>query len=491
VSPSNNSAVAGERPTIVHHYVLAALLVITFINYLQRNCISPAETTIREELRLEITDTGNAISAFFLTYALLQVPSGWLTQRWGPRLALTVFATGWSLLIGLSALASGVWGLLAARLGMGALQAGIFPCATLILASWYPASRRGLVSALLNSFMLIGSAVGSIITGVLLGPLGWRWLFAIYAVPGLLWSVWFFWWFRNRPQEHPHVNAAELAVIADARPAPPPPREETPRRQGSSSEQVLAHRDALATRPAEQPILPAPPPIRPVDVQIKPGEPTREPIPWAAIVLNVSLLLVCSQQFCRAGSTRFFDTWLATYLQEAREVSKEAAGALASLPQWAGVVGGLVGGMISDEVLRRTGSRRAARKGVAIASICASMLCYALAYPIADVLLASIVLSLGAFLSTFASPCAYALTMDMGGRHVAIVFSLMNMTGNLGSLSFTWLTPQLKTWSGGNWDVGLGLFIGLQALAALCWLLLSPEGTIGETPSSTTDKVEG
>jgi hypothetical protein len=137
--------------------------------------------------------------------------------------------------------------------------------------------------------------------------------------------------------------------------------------------------------------------------------------------------------------------------------------------------------MISDAVLVRTGSRRAARKGVAIASLLAGTLCYLLAYPIPDVYLAAVVLSAGAFLTTFAAPCSYALTMDVGGRHVAVVFSLMNMAGNLGALAFAWVIPRLKVWTGG-WDAGLAVFAGLHVAAALCWLLLNPDGVIGERP---------
>src|SRR5205823_4336627 len=105
----------------------------------------------------------------FLTYSIMQIPSGWLAQRWKPRRALAVFAAGWSMALVLLALATGLTGLRAARLVMGALQAGIFPCATLILVAWYPASQRGLTSALLNSFMLIGGAAGSMLSGVLVG----------------------------------------------------------------------------------------------------------------------------------------------------------------------------------------------------------------------------------------------------------------------------------------------------------------------------------
>jgi MFS family permease len=436
---------ARARPTGVRHLVLAALLAVAAVNYVQRNSIGAAETTVRADLALTMQQTGDAIAAFFLTYALFQVPSGWLAQRWGAKRALVLFTAGWSVAVGLTAFARGLPGLLAGRLALGALQAGVFPCATLILAVWYPASRRGVATALLNSFMLIGGALGSALTGLLLGPLGWRWLFALYAVPGLLWALWFALWFRSRPEDHPGVNDAELAVIAD-----------NPVGQVFN----LSH-------PERQ-------------VENLPHEKARAPIPWGVILLNISLLMVYAQQFCRAGASRFFDTWLPTYLQEGRGESVEAAGVLASLPQWLAVVGGVVGGALSDWVLVRTGSRRAARKGVAVGSLLAGTLCYLAAYYSADVRVANGLLSLGYFLVTFASPCAYALTMDMGGRHLGIVFGVMNMAGNLGAMAFTWVFPRLKAWSGG-WDAPLALFAALNLIAAAAWLLADPDLVVGES----------
>jgi ACS family glucarate transporter-like MFS transporter len=470
-----------ERPTWIRHEVLAALLVVTTINYVQRNSISPAETTIRADLGLAINETGNAISAFFLAYAFCQIPSGWLAQRWGPRLALTVYAAGWSVCMGLCALAASLFELLGARLAMGALQAGIFPCATMILAVWYPASRRGLASALLNSFMLIGGAGGSILTGVLLGALGWRTLFAFYAVPGLLWAAWFVVWFRNRPDQHPGVNPAELAIILEGRET----REGSVARErdlglsqsGKGDERVRERQDSLLSE--SRPLLLPEPPPEPAapDSVLAPG-----PTPWRAIFFSLPLALICAQQFLRAGAARLFDTWLPTYFQEARGGSVALAGVLASLPQWAGVVGGVVGGMLSDTVLVRSGSRRLARKGVAIGSLLVGTTCYFIAYTIPNIYLAAVVLSLGAFLSFFAAPCAYALTMDMGGRNLGIVFSTMNMTGNFGSLAFTWVVPRLVTW--GGWDAGLAVFAGMNLAAAACWSLVNPDGFIGERPAS-------
>ena len=154
------------------------------------------------------------------------------------------------------------------------------------------------------------------------------------------------------------------------------------------------------------------------------------------------------------------------------------AGILSSMPQWAGVVGGVVGGVLSDHVLRRTGSRRAARKGVALFALLGSVCCYLTAYPIANVTAATIVLSAGAFLFCFSAPCAYSLTLDIGGRYVAIVFSIMNMAGNLGAFTFISVISFLVDW--GGWDLALAVFVGMHLAAALCWLLLDPDVVIGE-----------
>jgi sugar phosphate permease len=421
-------SLVAARPTSVRHFVLAALCFITTISYIQRNSLGGAETTIRADLYLERNDTGTAMGVFFLTYALCQVPSGWLAQRWGGRRALTLYAAGWSMMMALTAAAPSLPVLIGARGLMGAFQAGIFPCATMILAAWYPATRRGFTSAMLNSFMLIGGVLASWLTAKLIGPLGWRWLFLLYAVPGLVWAAWFAGWFRNRPQEHPSVNAAELALLSSP--------------EGS-----------------------------------QPKADCSTPVPWLAIFLSPALWLICLQQFCRAGTLRFFDMWLPTYLQEVRGQSVTTANYWTSLPLLAGVVGGPIGGMLSDWVLIRTGSRRAARQGVTIGSIVVALILYGLAFQAADVEGAMLWVSLGVFIWTFSSPCAYALTMDVGGRNLGVIFATMNMAGNLGAWAFTTFLPRVV--EGQVWDRALLLFAAMQIVAIACWLCLNPNGVLG------------
>ncbi len=445
---------SSERPTLVRHYVLIALLVITAINYIQRNCISPLATTIEEVLGIPQEKLDDAISAFFWIYTLMQVPSGWLAQRWGPRRTLSLYAAGWSAALVVAGLAGGYAQLLLGRSLMGALQAGIFPCATLILASWYPASQRGLASALLNSAMLLGGAGSVLLAAELRDSLGWDGVFFAFAVPGFLWAGWFLWWFRDRPEDHSAVNAAELALLTRDRPPPTPP---APPRSFSTSLLLLA--------------------------------------------TSVPLLLLCSQQFFRAAANRLFDSRLPTYLEKERitrdqltiaaeqatedpekaydDAAKRLAGRLASFPQWAGIVGGIVGGALSDYLLRRTGQRRIARNGVAIASLAVAMVLYLIAYGIADVTTAVAVLSLGFFVFCFSSPCAYALAIDIGGKNLAVIFGLMNMMGNLGASAYT--ASIMRTVALGGWELALGVWFSLHLFALICWCFLNPNVVIGES----------
>lgn len=438
--------VLAARPTYIRHLVLAALCVITTINYVQRNSLAAVETRVSADLGVKDTDLGDAKSIFFLTYALCQVPSGWLAQRWGGRRMLTLYAAGWSLVMGLMAGVTTLPALLVLRAAMGALQAGIFPCCTLILASWYSTSRRGFASAVLNSFMLIGSAVASLLTGLLIQPLGWHALFVVYAVPGLLWAGWFVLWFRNQPRDHPNVNAAELSLL-----------------DASSSIAASKH-------PTDETSVAAP------------------PVPWLKLLFSSALWLICLQQFCRAGAMRFFDHSLPIYLQRARGLSIEEANLWTSLPLWTGVLGGMLGGILSDWVLSRTGSRRAARQGVATVTLLLAVLVYGLAYQFENVQWAMLTAGVGVAIMTFSAPCAYALTMDMGGRNLGIIFATMNTAGNLGATAFTDLIPHVVKWRG--WGAALLVFISMHVVAIMCWLLLNPNGLIGERADAASDSKE-
>jgi ACS family glucarate transporter-like MFS transporter len=459
----------------VRYGVLAALCLAATIAYIQRNSIAVAERTIRLDLGLTRAQMGQVMSAFLLTYALFQLPSGWLAYRWGTRRALSLFAALWSAVTGLFALAVSFPALLLARLGMGAAQAGVFPCSTSSIARWFPLTRRGLASGALGSFMSVGGAVGFILTGELLEILPWQGLFALYALPGLLWAAWFFWWFRDAPAEHRAVNPGELALI----------------RAGGDN----PHADT-------------------------PAKP--EPTPWRALLTSVPMWCICGQQFFRAAAYMFFATWFPTYLQEARGLSREQAAWLSSWPFWGVVAGGFVGGAVSDRILARTGSRWLSRPGVAIVGLIMAAAATLLTFAVADVRLLAVLFTASAFCAALGAPCGYTITIDMGGKHVTTVFSLMNMAGNVGAMLFPaivpylivdqehWVTPasaaaavghlaapgieMLQVFPGliagrlANWDLAILVLAGTYLAAALSWALLNPNGTVFDRRGQRTEK---
>ncbi|MCX7701551.1 MAG: MFS transporter, partial [Gemmataceae bacterium] len=269
------------------------------------------------------------------------------------------------------------------------------------------------------------------------GPLTWRVLLAVYAIPGIAWAVWFAWWFRNTPEE-----------FASAGPTP----------------QVPVQADRMQTSAS-----------------------ARGSVSWL-VLLGLPLWLICAQQFLRAGGARFVDQWLARYLETVplRSETDEAirlatAKHYSTIPQYAGVLGGLIGGAISDWILHRLRNQWLARNGVAVFSLGSGSVCFLALFLVDEALPQVFCLTIGYFLVTFASPCAYALTMDLGGKNLPLVFGAMNMVGNFGAAAVTGVVPWLNRLTPDTWTASLVMFIGIHTLAAIIWLILNPRRSLGES----------
>ena len=424
-----------DRPTRVRHVVLAWLCLAAAIAYVCRQSIAVAESTMRLELGLSDKQMGWVISTFFLTYFLFQLPGGWLGYRFGTRTLLPLASVAWSLATAAMGLAQGLSSLVAARACKGAAQTGLFPCTTETVARWFPPAQRALANGAVLAFMSAGAAVGAAATGYLLKSMGWswRWIFALYGLAGQAWALGFWLWFRDLPERHAGVNAAELAIIHGGTPPAPGP-------------------DAGGAAAV------------------------REPTPWRAIVTSPATWWLSGQQFFRAAGQIFFGSWFPTYLQEARGVTVEASGLWTMLPLLALMAGSFAGGVLSDAILARTGSRDLARRGLSTVSMLACVAFVLVAYGVEDVSAAVVVISVGSFASALAGPCAYTISIDMGGRHVPTVFSVMNMAGNFGAFLFPTAVPWFRAAT--SWDAVLLLFGAMYAGAAVSWWLLDTRGTV-------------
>ncbi len=183
------------------YQVLAFLCVCALIAYVQRAALSVPAAEIASELRFSdvAREMGWIQSAWYLCYALMQLPSGWLADRIGSRRGLAILSVAWSLATLLCAFATDFLSLLLLWSAMGAAQAGVFPCAVKALGQIFPETERARATGLLGSGMTIGGALAPVLAAVFLGSLSplanalsfdrWRLLLAAYALPGILWMV--------------------------------------------------------------------------------------------------------------------------------------------------------------------------------------------------------------------------------------------------------------------------------------------------------------
>jgi len=412
------------------------LCLAAVIAYICRNSLGVAESTIRQDLGLSEKTMGAVMGLFFLTYAFSQIPTGALGTRWGSRRSIPLCAAGLSLATGIMSLAGNAGLLIAARLANGVFQAGLFPCCTNTISTWCSSKLRAVSTGCLGASMSLGGAVGVIMTGFLVVGIGWRATFAAYSLLGIAWATGFYWWFRDTPAE------------------------------------FLAKRSAASNETGAETIESQPKVTEPD------GDPS-EATPWVAIYSSPATWWICAQQFCRGAGQIFFGSWFATYLQETHGVAVEMSGTLNSLPLITLVIGALTGGFISDALLAMTGSRVIARKLLATGcmALCASLVFGA--YFVHQPVIAVLIISAGSFCAAVGGPCAYTITIDMGGRHVGTLFGTMNMVGNLGALAFVFGVPWFLEQTG-NWDSVLLLFGALYVGAGVFWLLLDPEGDIFE-----------
>lgn len=157
-----------QRPSRVRYAVVACAVAMSVLLYLDRFCVSFAEIYMKQDLGLTDKQIGWMLSVFFWAYAICQVPSGWLTDRFGARVTLTVYILGWSLFTAAMGIAQGVWLLLAARFLCGVFQAGAYPTSAALLSRWVPLHSRGLASSLVALGGRAGGALAPLLTAVLI-----------------------------------------------------------------------------------------------------------------------------------------------------------------------------------------------------------------------------------------------------------------------------------------------------------------------------------
>ncbi|MGD0024721.1 MAG: MFS transporter, partial [Xanthobacteraceae bacterium] len=204
---------AHAHPSRGRWYILLLISVMYLITYLDRVNISTAAPLISKEFGFDKVTMGLIFSAFVWSYALFQVPGGWLSDRFGARRVLAAIVAYWSIMTAVTAAAFGATSFIIVRFLFGIGEAGAFPGATRAMQLWYPRRERGFVQGITHSASRLGAAIAPPLVVLIMTYLGWRSVFLICGAVGLIWALWWALSYRNLPEEHDLVNKAELERI--------------------------------------------------------------------------------------------------------------------------------------------------------------------------------------------------------------------------------------------------------------------------------------
>lgn len=165
------------------------LAAVLFINYVDRGALPTAAHLIQADLGLSESQLGLLFSAFFWTYSLVQIPVGWLAERFGAHRVLAIGLTIWAVATMFVGVAHSFPTLLALRLLLGIGESVGFPCVSKLLAAVVPIKSLGKANGIVAFAYLSGPAVGTTAGGLLMAHYGWRAAFVVFGASSLLWLV--------------------------------------------------------------------------------------------------------------------------------------------------------------------------------------------------------------------------------------------------------------------------------------------------------------
>lgn len=412
--------------------VLLLLCLMYLITYLDRVSMANTAPMIIKEFGFSKVQMGIIFSAFIWSYALFQVPGGWLGDRFGPRKVLssimayrTVIAVVTTFSIGFKSF----WGI---RFALGIGEAGAFPTATRAMQMWYPRDERGFVQGISHAASRFGAAIGPPVAVAIMIHFGWRSVFYVIGVLSLLWSILYMLVYRNMPEEHSRVSRAELARI-----------------RGVDEKGEIKHAN-IAKRPK---------------------------VPWSVLLKHGNMWAVMCAYATYIYSLWFFLSWLPSYLIEYRKFTLIKTGIFASLPLAAGVLGDAFGGWLTDKLLVKTNNLKLSRRLVAITAMLGCGTCTLFAALSASPYTALYCLTAAMFFLEMTIGPSWAVPMDIGGEFSGTVSGMMNMGGQfVGALSptvFGYLVSR------GSWVAPFGVSAGLLFIGAAIWAFwIDPEQSV-------------
>jgi MFS family permease len=368
-------------------WVVSFVLALGFVvNYVDRGNVSVAAPVIQREFHLNPTQLGLLFSAFFLSYAIMQVPAGFLVERFNLKWLYAAAFLWWSLANAAVALAVGFTSLLVLRMLLSVGEAISLPASSKLLASTFPEHERGIANGILDSGYKFGPALGVMFGGLFLAQHSWRLLFIVTGLGGLLWLIPWFWIADSLDFKRSTADENQASLITT--------------HARLSISQIL-----------------------------------RSPRAWGTFIGN----------FCGGYVWYLMLSWVPTYLVSERHMNLSAMGVFGSLLfVFTGIVS-ISSGLITDRMLRRGASPSKVRLGFMVAGLLLSMFLVPAGFA-SNTATAFLYLSIACASYGMYSCNIWAVTQSIAGPpNIGRWSGIQNLIGNLGGVASPVLTGWIVT----------------------------------------------
>lgn len=421
-----------NRLTLDKRYVvLIVMSIFSVITYLDRTSISITGNKITSELGLSITQFGWVLAAFSFAYGIFEIPTGILGDKLGPKKILTRIVIWWSLFTILTGFSYTFTALLIIRFLFGVGEAGAYPNATVVISKWFPKGERGRAQSFIWIASRIGGALAPFLSVFIMNTFGWRWVFYIFGTLGIIWAIFWNYWFKDEPREMKGIKSKEVELI------------ESKREVKSLGHGLLSIKNILKNK-------------------------------------NVWFLM--GMYHCLLYGAYFYLSWMPKYLKNGRNVGDDEIAFMASLPFILGTIGCFIGGFSSDFLSKKYGLKWG-RRSVGMFGLIMAGICMITATFILDNTVSIILLSLGLAFKDFTLPVSWATAADIGGENAGSVAGAMGMAGQLGStvmsISFGYILSMT-----GSWELPLQIIGVIVIIGGLLWLKIDPSKKINDIASS-------
>jgi MFS family permease len=410
--------------------VLFLLCLMYGITYIDRVNVSTAAAVFGKELQLSNTQIGFVFSAFAYPYLLFQIIGGWVGDRFGARIALTVAGVIWSVGTLTTGLAGSLMTMIAARLVLGFGEGATFPVATRAMSDWTAPERRGFAQGITHSAARLGNAITPPLVVALIAWVTWRGSFFVLGVVSLVWTLVWGLYFRDSPAEHPSITREELQRLP-----------------------------AFRSR----------------------ADRKRDPVPWGPLTRR--MLPVTIVYFCYGWTLWLYLSWIPQYFTHSFNLNLRNSSLFAAGVFFGGVVGDTLGGVVTDRVYERTRSRDKARRNLVVFGFLASLAFMLPILFVHDVTIAAICLSAAFFFAEFTIGPMWAIPMDIAPKYSGTASGLMNTGSALAAI----ISPVIAGYvidKTGIWELPFIGSIVLLLVGSILAFRMRPDEELAVTPRS-------